>query len=172
MERAARNDISVLVVDDDVCLRAILGEILEQEGYIVSLASNGFSGLRLAAEQHPRIVLLDLALPELSGFEVLRELRSNPRTHDIAVVIVSGNAERLATEGQLDLVDAVIHKPFTIESLLDIVHQVAESGVSRPATHLAEVPPVVVATPVASTHHTQANRAWRSAVRHTRGRHI
>jgi hypothetical protein len=85
---------------------------------------------------------------------------------------VSGNAERLATEGQLDMVEAVIHKPFTIESLLDVIQRVAESGVRRPATPVAEVPPVVVAPPVASTHHMPANRPWRSAVRHTRGRHI
>ena len=170
MERAARNDISVLVVEDDVCLRDVLGELLEQEGYGVSLASNGFSGLRLAAEQHPRIILLDLALPELSGFDVLRELRGNPRTHDIAVIIVSGNAERLAAEGQLDMVDAIVHKPFTIESLLDVIQHVAHSGVSRPATRLAEVPPVVT-LPVASTRRTQPSRAWRSAV-HTRGRHV
>ena len=79
LERALRNNATALVVDDDMVLRGALAELLEEEGFLnVIQASNGFSGLRLAFEHHPQVVLLDLMLPELSGAEVLRELRNGP----------------------------------------------------------------------------------------------
>jgi DNA-binding response OmpR family regulator len=59
-----RHGTLALVVDDDLHMRAMLAELLEEEGYDVLTASNGFSGLRTLQDRRPRLLLLDLALPE------------------------------------------------------------------------------------------------------------
>ena len=121
---------SALVVDDDVHLRALLAELLEDEGFDVTTASNGFSGLRLAAERRPRLVLLDVVMPEMSGAEVLRELRTSSATRDIAVVVVTGNAQRL-TAAQLADADGLVRKPFEVPELLATVHRAVERASAR-----------------------------------------
>ena len=154
---------SALVVDDDVPMRAMLAELLEEEGFNVSTASNGFSGLRLATEQRPQLILLDLVLPELSGVELLRELRSDQHLRDLAIVVVTGNADSLS-EGQLMEVDAVVRKPFDVTSLLATVHR----AVQRASSRAVEVHPVA---PVMPGHELRPLR--RSATtRHSRGRRL
>ena len=69
----------VLVVEDNADLAFGLRATLEFEGYRVSVAENGEDGLREALESDPDLILLDLMLPELSGYEVLRRLRPNDR---------------------------------------------------------------------------------------------
>ena len=152
---------SALIVDDDVAMRALLAELLEEEGFNVTTASNGFSGLRLATEQRPQLILLNLVLPELSGAEVLGELRSNQHLRDLAIVVVSGNAE-LLSERQAAQVDAIMRKPFDISSFLATVHR----AVQRASSRAAEVPPVA---PVLSGHDPRRLRR-RAATRHPRGR--
>jgi DNA-binding response OmpR family regulator len=153
---------TALVVDDDVCVRALLSELLLEEGFDVSQASNGFSGLRVASETHPQVILLDLVLPEVSGVDVLRELRQNQVTRDAAIVIVSGNTEVLSAR-QLAEADAVVAKPFDINALVATVHQVLAR-----ARHLAsEVAPVAPA----SAHHDGSRRSrLPGPLRRTRGR--
>jgi len=150
-----------LIVDDDVSMRALLAELLEEEGFNVSTASNGFSGLRLAAEHRPQLLLLDLVLPELSGADLLHEVRADQHLRDLAVVIVSGNTE-LLSERQLAMADAVVEKPFDIGELVSTVHR----AVQRAAARAAEVHPVA---PVVPGHDARRSRRG-SQARHTRGR--
>jgi CheY-like chemotaxis protein len=146
LERVSRDDATALVVDDDVVLRSTLAELLTEEGFVnVIQASNGFSGLRLAMEHHPKLIFLDLVMPELSGGDVLRELRSAPSARDMAIVVISGSPERL-TEGQMADVDGVLRKPFDIEALLVTVSR----AIQRAANRATEVPPVAPAAPVPS----------------------
>src|SRR5919197_386724 len=100
----------VVVVDDDVCIRATPAALLKEKGFVVSDASNGYTGLRLAAQDHPRVVLLDLKLPEMSGVDVLRELRSQPDTRDIAVIVVTADTDHMA-DARLAGADLVLEKP-------------------------------------------------------------
>jgi DNA-binding response OmpR family regulator len=138
LERGPHHEATALVVDDDVVLRSTLAELLEEEGFLkVIQASNGFSGLRLAVEHRPQVVLLDLILPELSGVEVLRELRSAPGAREMAIVIVTGSPDKL-TESQLSEVDGVVCKPFDVDDLLATLHR----AVGRAASRAAEVAPV------------------------------
>src|SRR5579859_6110144 len=113
MEHAPRLERSALIVDDDVFILSALAEILEDEGFDVQTATNGFSAMRRALEHRPALVLLDLALPERSGNELLEDLRADPVTHDVAIVVVSGYAERL-TDWQRAEADGVVAKPFEI----------------------------------------------------------
>lgn len=92
----------VLVVDDQPDERHIQAAMLSHRGYEVITAENGETGLRLARESPPDIILLDVAMPKLDGFEVCRRLRSDPRTSAVPVVFftasVVGDLEERARE--------------------------------------------------------------------------
>ena len=94
MEHAPRLERTALVVDDDVFIVSALAELLEDDGFDVQTATNGFSALRRAIESRPSVVVLDLALPERSGQELLADLRAEPTTRDLAIVLVTANADR------------------------------------------------------------------------------
>ena len=79
----------VLVVDDDPRNRRLLEEYLASAGYEVRLAQDGYSALAMAAERAPDLVLLDVMMPDLSGLEVCRRLKADPRTRLAQVVLVT-----------------------------------------------------------------------------------
>jgi diguanylate cyclase (GGDEF)-like protein len=79
----------VLVADDDAINRQVLAELLKPE-YTVLLAKNGEQALERAARHTPDLILLDVMMPDMDGYEVLRRLRLDPRTQDLAVIFVSG----------------------------------------------------------------------------------
>jgi CheY-like chemotaxis protein len=161
MDHALRQDRTALVVDDDVFVVSALAELLDDDGYDVHTATNGFSALRLATELKPTVILLDLALPERTGKELLADLRSDPATHDIAIVVVTGFPEGLS-DREIAETDGVISKPFDANELLTTVNR----AVQRAAIHRAEVAPVL-----AVTHPAPALRLRRPAsARRTRGR--
>src|SRR6266581_9287813 len=107
MDRVPRSERPALVVDDDVFVLSAMAELLSEDGYDVHTSSNGFSALRQAAEYTPVVVLLDLVLPERSGGDVLAELRADPATRDVAIVLVTGNPQFL-TEAQVAEADGVV----------------------------------------------------------------
>jgi diguanylate cyclase (GGDEF)-like protein len=79
----------VLVADDDTVSRQVLGELLKPE-YSVVLAKSGAQALERAARHVPDLVLLDVVMPDMDGYEVLRRLRADPRTEHISVIFISG----------------------------------------------------------------------------------
>jgi CheY-like chemotaxis protein len=79
----------VLVVDDDAAARDLLRRTLTRQGFAVTTASSGEEGLRLAREIQPAAITLDVMMPELDGWAVLRRLKADPETADIPVVVVS-----------------------------------------------------------------------------------
>src|SRR6266550_7552362 len=103
VEHVTRSDRIALVVDDDAFMLSAMAELLSEEGFDVHTSSNGFSALRQAAEYRPIVILLDLVLPERSGGDVLAELRADPATHDLAVVLVTANPQLLT---ELHIADA------------------------------------------------------------------
>ena len=78
---------TVLVIDDDASVREYLKETLAPEGYHILLASNGTEGVRLAIEREPDLIILDLMMPGMTGFDVVDKLREHPIACDIPVVI-------------------------------------------------------------------------------------
>ena len=137
MDRVLRSGPVALVVDDDIFVVSALAEVLSEEGFDVHTASNGFSAVRVASGCRPAVVVLDLALPELSGAEVLAALRGDPATRNTAIVVVSGNSDVL-TEAQLAETDGVVSKPFDLATLLLTVQR----AVRRASVRQAEVAPV------------------------------
>ena len=161
MEHAPRLERTALVVDDDVFIVSALAELLEEDGFNVQTATNGFSALRRAIEARPSVILLDLALPERTGNELLTDLRAEPTTHDVAIVLVTANADRL-TDAERAEVDGVIPKPFDADQLLATIQRAMQLAAAR----RAEV------APVAATGHGEPGLRTRraGATRRTRGR--
>ena len=89
----------VLVVDDTIANIRILDDLLRGE-YTVRVATNGATALRLAlSEPRPDIVLLDIMMPDMDGYEVCRRLKSDPLTSNIAVVFITAMGEREHGQG-------------------------------------------------------------------------
>jgi len=106
----------VLLVEDEATLVAALRFNLEREGYTVLAAGDGEEGLRLAQREKPHLVLLDLMLPKLDGFEVCRALR---RTSNVPVLILTARADEVDKVVGLELgADDYITKPFSMRELL------------------------------------------------------
>lgn len=79
----------ILFIEDEQTLQKTVGEVLKQEGFEALSALDGEIGLRLAQEEKPDLVLLDLVLPKKDGFEVLRELKASEDTRNIPVIVIT-----------------------------------------------------------------------------------
>ena len=103
----------VLVVEDDPDLVALVRRWLERDGHLVEHVADGAAALEaLRRDPLPRLVLLDVMLPKVDGFEVLRQLRDEPRTKALAVVMVSSfSRDRDAARGRELGADEYIVKP-------------------------------------------------------------
>ena len=80
---------TVLVVDDVPTNVMLVQAILKKEGYTLLTTDSGAKALRIAQERHPNLILLDIMMPEMDGYEVLQHLKSNPETNNIPVIIMS-----------------------------------------------------------------------------------
>lgn len=83
----------ILVVDDDFRTLKLVGLVLDQEGYDVLAAGSGEEGLEKARAQDPDLVILDIRMPGLDGYEVAQRLRSDPATADVPILMLTARAE-------------------------------------------------------------------------------
>ena len=123
--------VSVMVVDDDEDIREILDEVLTRARYSVVTASNGATALDLLKSVRPRVILLDLNMPVMDGFEFLRIRKSDSATAEIPTVIMSAlhrMRERIAELA----VDDVLEKPVDLDHLLRVVKHYCESDTTTP----------------------------------------
>ncbi|TAL73694.1 MAG: response regulator [Rhodanobacter sp.] len=119
----------MLVVDDSPTIRAVLGKMLIQDGYAVIKAANGAEALELARREHPGLIFLDIVMPGVSGFEVLRTLRHETATQATPIVMISGNVQ--ATEQfyvQRYGADDFMKKPFGREEVFERIQQLVLAG--------------------------------------------
>jgi len=119
-------DKKVLVVEDDTLLKDMLGQQLTKEGWQALHATDGEQALALAESEHPDIILLDLLLPGMSGFEILSTLKENDSTKDIAVIILSnlGQQEDIDKGIKLGAADFLIKSNFTLDEVSAKIKQV------------------------------------------------
>jgi two-component system, cell cycle response regulator DivK len=119
----------VLVVDDSPDGREMLAEYLTFRGFSVVEAANGEAAVDLAKRRPPAIILMDLQMPGLGGWEATRLLKSDPATQDVVIVAVTAHAlkpdEGIAREAGCD---AFIAKPFDITAVGDAVGEVIQRG--------------------------------------------
>lgn len=113
---------SVLVIDDDEAVRQTLVELLEFNGYTVISAENGITGLALACREHPSLIITDVAMPGMTGFELLEQFRADERLRNTPVIVISAKIDRATTRRGMELGAAdFITKPFTEDEVLQSV---------------------------------------------------
>ena len=99
---------TVLIIDDEPALLELLTKTLLHEGLIVLRASDGRKGLAFASSHQPDVIILDLVMPEFDGIKVVEQLRANPRTKDIPILIQTGTVlteeERLRLAGHVQAI--------------------------------------------------------------------
>lgn len=109
---------TILVVDDDPTICRLVRSALETAGYRVLEASNGIEGLKVAQLERPDLILLDIALPQMSGLEVSRHLQENAGTASIPVLYLTGLVPDMEGDGPTS-VRGYIAKPFTPSVLVE-----------------------------------------------------
>jgi len=124
---------SVLVVDDDVDNAAMMAEVLTDEGYVVTMAPSGSAALLLWDQQHFDAALVDGLMPDMSGWELARELRK--RSPHVLLAMVTGMDVRGQNRDNLALVDAVFRKPVDVGALDDFLSQKPPEGETAPSVH-------------------------------------
>jgi CheY-like chemotaxis protein len=114
--------VSILIADDYADNRELLRLMLESDGHRVREARNGRELLHMAQEELPDIFLIDLSMPVLDGWEVLRELRADARTRSLPVIAVSAFDEAVQPRRVVDSsFDAYLTKPFHRKELIETV---------------------------------------------------
>ncbi len=112
----------ILVVDDSPTELQLMVEPLIARGYQVITATNGIEAVETAVRQHPRLILLDVLMPGKNGFQVCRQLKADPATSDIKIMIVSSkNQASDRFWGLKQGADEYLGKPFDDETLLSHV---------------------------------------------------
>ena len=118
----------LLLVEDEPLLVSLYKETFENEPYIFSVAENGNEALQQVKNDPPHLILLDILLPGMNGFEVLRKLKSSPKTRDIPVIVLTNlGSEETDKDKQLALslgaIDYLIKSYHTPEEMLKIVRK-------------------------------------------------
>ena len=119
---------AILVADDDPDILSIVSMSLETQGYTVYKAINGREAVDLARQHHPDLVLMDMMMPVVSGYEAVTELKADATTRDITIVGLSAKAMATDMERATDVgIDGYITKPFRIAQVLTVVESYLRS---------------------------------------------
>jgi CRP-like cAMP-binding protein/CheY-like chemotaxis protein len=127
---------SILIIEDNDDIRESTAEILEFSGYNVMQASNGKSGVEMAAKQRPDLILCDIMMPELDGYGVLYLLSKNPETGSIPFIFLTARAERVDLRKGMEMgADDYLTKPFDDIELLNAIETRLKKEEKQKAYH-------------------------------------
>jgi CheY-like chemotaxis protein len=135
---AEKQSQDVLVIDEDESVQKALAKILEPEGFTVVSARTGQDGLRLARERIPRIIILDILMPDMDGWTVLKELKQDPRLAAIRVVLLTMTDDK--ETGFALGASAFINKPIEQDQLLEAIQHHKASADGRHALVVEDDP--------------------------------
>lgn len=117
----------VLYIEDHPAQRDIMAQMLELSGYKVAVASDGIDGVEQARSWGPDLILMDLRMPRMDGFEAIRELRKDPDTSNIPIIAISAWASAKHKERAIDAgADEHFTKPVDLTRLLETINQLLE----------------------------------------------
>jgi DNA-binding response OmpR family regulator len=119
----------ILVVDDDPAIRQLLTDVLELDGHEVHLAVDGHDGLRLLELTCPDFVVLDVMMPGIDGYDVLRAIRAQEGDPLPVLMLTAAADPASAARGWVDGVDYYLAKPFTPDVVLDLVESACGQGI-------------------------------------------
>jgi chemosensory pili system protein ChpA (sensor histidine kinase/response regulator) len=121
----------VLVVDDSLTVRRVTQRLLEREGYRVTVAKDGIDGLDKLGQERPAVLLSDIEMPRMDGFDLVRNLRNDPRLADLPVVMITSRIAQKHRDVAAGLgVQHYLGKPYPEEELLGLVARYAGAAVA------------------------------------------
>ncbi len=116
----------ILIIEDEQTLQKTLGDILKKEGYEIINALDGEIGLRLAKTKKPDLILLDLILPKVLGFDVLKNLKQDPETKEMPVIILT-NLESMENVEKALMLGATTYLLKTEYSLKELIEKIKKT---------------------------------------------
>jgi chemosensory pili system protein ChpA (sensor histidine kinase/response regulator) len=120
----------VMVVDDSLTVRRVTQRLLVREGYRVVLAKDGLDALERLAEERPVVLLSDIEMPRMDGFDLVRNVRADPRLADLPVVMITSRIAQKHRDYAAELgVDHYLGKPYSEEELLSLVARYAGADI-------------------------------------------
>ena len=120
----------ILIIEDESALQKTLGEALSQQGYEVLSALNGEVGLKLVQSEKPDLILLDLILPKIHGFDVLKKIKDNPETKEIPVIVLTNleTIEDIKKAIELGATTYLVKADYSLKELTIKINQVFQSN--------------------------------------------
>jgi len=117
---------NILIIEDDSFLRGLLNKKLSSSGFSISEATDGNEGVKKAREEKPDLILLDLILPTIDGFEVLSKIKQDPITSSTPIIVLSnlGQKEDIDRCLKLGAADYMIKAQFTPEEIITKVKRI------------------------------------------------
>ena len=108
----------VLVVDDDPIIRDMMADILDFEGYTISVARNGQEALKMLRSEEDFLVFLDIMMPGMNGKELCEVLEADPHLRERHIIVLMSAVDNLE-EAALLKIDAILQKPFVVEDVIN-----------------------------------------------------
>jgi two-component system alkaline phosphatase synthesis response regulator PhoP len=129
----------ILIVEDDRDIVEMVEYNLREEGYVTVSALNGEDGFRLAGSEQPNLIILDIMLPVIDGFEVCRALKSDDKTSQIPIIILSAKSQETDKVVGLELgADDYVTKPFSPRELIARIRAIMRRGAERKLSETVE----------------------------------
>lgn len=118
----------IVYIEDDIEMTYLIKMILERKGYEIITTNNGLEGFELVEKEKPDLVLLDLMMPEIDGWEIFQQLRSNSNTENIPVIVISAKAQPIdkVLGLQVAKVNNYVGKPFKPQELIDSIENILD----------------------------------------------
>jgi chemosensory pili system protein ChpA (sensor histidine kinase/response regulator) len=123
----------ILVVDDSITVRRVTQRLLQREGYRVSMAADGLQALERLQEERPAVVLSDIEMPRMDGFDLARNIRADVRLNNLPIIMITSRIAEKHREHAKELgVDHYLGKPYSEEELMSLVRHycAAETAIS------------------------------------------
>jgi chemosensory pili system protein ChpA (sensor histidine kinase/response regulator) len=121
----------ILVVDDSITVRRVTQRLLQREGYRVALAADGLQALERLAEERPTVVLSDIEMPRMDGFDLARNIRSDEHLKSLPIIMITSRIAEKHRELAKELgVDHYLGKPYSEEELLSLVRHYSAQAVT------------------------------------------
>lgn len=116
---------TILIIEDNTEIRENTAELLELEGYSVIVAQNGRLGYETAVLKEPHVIICDIMMPVMNGYEVLQELKKNESTANIPFVFVTASTEKKEIQMAMDMgANHYVSKPYDVEQLFEILNTI------------------------------------------------
>jgi len=116
----------VLVVDDSITVRRVTQRLLQREGYRVALAADGLQALERLQEERPTVVLSDIEMPRMDGFDLARNIRADGALRELPIIMITSRIAEKHREHAMELgVNHYLGKPYSDEELLSLIQHYA-----------------------------------------------